>query len=91
MQFSSRLRDPIKSGEITTSVRIWKHPRVKVGHRYRLDEGAVVVDSISQIGLEDITPTMARESGFAGVAALLKVAKHGSGENVYFVRFHYEA
>ena len=61
-----------------------------MGKRYRLDEGSVVVDSISQISIDEITPAMARESGFPGVAALLKVAKHGSGENVYFIRFHYE-
>ncbi|HWW95375.1 MAG TPA: hypothetical protein VN375_18545, partial [Vicinamibacteria bacterium] len=26
---------------------------------------------------------------FKGVVDLLKIAKHGSGENVYLVRFHY--
>jgi hypothetical protein len=39
---------------------------------------------------DDITPALARTSGFAGVADLLKTAKHGSGENVYLVEFHYE-
>jgi hypothetical protein len=32
---------------------------------------------------------LARESGFLGVVDLLKVAKHGPGENIYLVRFHY--
>jgi hypothetical protein len=32
---------------------------------------------------------LARESGFLGVVDLLKVAKHGKGENIYLVRFHY--
>jgi hypothetical protein len=32
---------------------------------------------------------LARESGFLGVIDLLKVAKHGSGEKIYLVRFHY--
>jgi hypothetical protein len=32
---------------------------------------------------------LARESGFLGVLDLLKVAKHGKGENIYLVRFHY--
>ena len=41
------------------------------------------------IRLDDITPELARESGFKGVVDLLKVAKHGRGENVYLVRFHY--
>lgn len=91
MQFTKRLRDPIKRGEITCSVRIWKSPRVKVGNRYRLDNGSVVVDGLHELDFDDITPSLARRSGFAGVADLLKVAKHGRGENVYLVEFHYEA
>jgi len=64
-------------------------PHVKVGNRYRMEEGEIEVDSILPIGFEDITPELARESGFKGVVDLLKVAKHGRGENVYLVRFHY--
>jgi len=54
-----------------------------------MDEGEIEVDSIEPIGLFEITPELARESGFLGVVDLLKVAKHGRGENVYLVRFHY--
>ncbi|MEX2208629.1 MAG: hypothetical protein WEF50_20630 [Myxococcota bacterium] len=36
-----------------------------------------------------MTPALARKSGFAGVVDLLKVAKHGTGENVYLIEFHY--
>jgi hypothetical protein len=43
------------------------------------------------IALADITPELAVASGFKGVVDLLKVAKHGRGENVYLVRFHYVA
>ena len=45
--------------------------------------------SVELIGLPDITPTLARESGFLGVLDLLKVAKHGKGELIYLVRFHF--
>ena len=44
---------------------------------------------IKPIGFPDITPELARESGFLGVIDLLKVAKHGKGENIYLIRFHY--
>ena len=64
-------------------------PHVKVGNRYAMEEGEVEVDSVLPISLADITPELARESGFKGVVDLLKVAKHGKGENVYLVRFHY--
>jgi hypothetical protein len=89
MVFTKRLRERVRRGEITCSVRIWTRPHVKVGARYRMDEGAIEVDSIKPIGFPDITPELARESGFLGVIDLLKVAKHGKGENIYLVRFHY--
>ena len=54
-----------------------------------MDEGHVVVDALEPIELTDITEDLARESGFASVKDLLAIAKHGSGENVYLVRFHY--
>jgi hypothetical protein len=54
-----------------------------------MEEGQIEVDSIESIGFPDITPALARESGFLGLIDLLKVAKHGKGENIYLVRFHY--
>jgi hypothetical protein len=89
MQFTRRLREGVQRGEITCSVRIWTHPHVKPGGRYRLGDGQVEVDSIESIELADITPELARASGFDGVVDLVKTAKHGSGTNVYLVRFHY--
>ncbi len=89
MVFTKRLRDRVRSGEITCSVRIWKRAHVTVGRRYRMEEGEIEVDSITPIGFPDITPALARESGFLGLVDLLKVAKHGQGENIYLIRFHY--
>jgi len=87
MVFTRRLREGVRRGDITCSVRIWTRPHVKVGARYRMDEGEIEIDSIQPIGLPDITPALARESGFLGVIDLLKVAKHGAGQNIYLVRF----
>ena len=89
MIFTKRLRDGVRRGEITCSVRIWMRPHVKAGGRYRMDEGHIEVDEVLPISLADFTPELARASGFKGVIDLLKVAKHGRGENVYLVRFHY--
>jgi hypothetical protein len=89
MMFSKRLREGVRRGEITCSVRIWMRPHVKVGNRYRMEEGEIEVDSIEPIGFPDITPALARESGFLGVIDLLKVAKHGPGDKIYLIRFHY--
>lgn len=54
-----------------------------------MEEGSIEVDSIEPIGFPDITPQLAVASGFLGVLDLLKVAKHGNGEKIYLVRFHY--
>ena len=89
MMFTKRLREGIRRGEITCSVRIWLRPRVRVGGRYPMEEGSIEVDSIEPIGFLDITPALARESGFLGVLDLLKVAQHGRGQNIYLIRFHY--
>jgi hypothetical protein len=90
MVFTKRLRPGVRSGGITCSVRIWKYPHVKAGHRYPFDEsGDIQVDSIEPIGFTDITHDLAVASGFLGVLDLLKVAKHGPGENIYLIRFHF--
>jgi len=89
MMFTKRLRMGIRLGIIRCSIRIWKSPRVKVGGRYRMDDGHIVVDSITPITVADITRDLARESGFESVDDLLRIAKHGSGDKVYLIRFHY--
>jgi hypothetical protein len=82
MNFTKRLREPVQRGEITCSVRIWMRPMVTAGKRYPMGDGELAVDSIQQIELADITPELARGSGFNSVIDLLKIAKHGSGSNV---------
>ena len=89
MQFAKRLREGVRKGEITCTVRIWTRLQVRVGGRYKMEDGEIEVDSIESIGFPDITPEVARASGFAGVLDLLKVAKHGKGEKIYLIRFHY--
>ena len=54
-----------------------------------MDEGEIEVDSIRAISLAEITPGLARRSGFKDVVELLEIAKHGRGENIYLIRFHY--
>src|SRR6202161_3055012 len=89
MVFTKRLREGVRRGEITCSIRIWKRLQVKAGSRYQMEDGFIEVDSIEQIGLQEITQMLARESGFLGVVDLLKVAKHGKGDNIYLIRFRY--
>lgn len=89
MLFGKELRERIRRGRIRCTIRVWMGPRVKVGGRYAMEEGHVVVDSIERIRVRDITYDLARESGFDSVEDLLKTAKHGRGNKVYLIRFHY--
>jgi len=73
MVFAKQLRERIRRGRIRSTVRIWQAPHVKVGGRYPMDDGHVVVDSIDRIRIKD----------------LVEIARHGSGRNVYLIRFHY--
>src|SRR5262245_37644746 len=89
MLFTKRLREGVRRGRIRCSVRIWASPRVKVGGRYPMDDGHIVVDSIAPIRVRDITADLALESGFDTVKDLLQVARHGKGHQAYLIRFHY--
>ena len=89
MQFTKPLREGIRRGRIRCSVRVWTQPHVKVGGRYRMEDGHIVVDSIEPIDVGGITYDLARESGFESVEALLEIARHGKGDNIYLIRFHY--
>jgi hypothetical protein len=90
MLFQRRFHEGIRSGEIRCTVRIWQRPHVKVDGRYALGSGAIVVDKIYETALDDITPALARRCGFASLADLLKTAKHGPGERVFIIDFHYD-
>jgi hypothetical protein len=46
---------------------------------------------VTEMSLEDITPALARRSGFVEVVDLLRTAKHGPGRRVFLIEFCYEA
>ena len=72
MQFTQWLREGVKRGDITTSIRIWQSPRVKAGGRYWMDSGCwVVVASIREIGWDDISESLAGIRAFAASQDLL--------------------
>ncbi len=91
MVFTKKLRPLISSGEVTASVRIWQKPHVKVGGRYPMDAGHIEVTGIREIQWDDLSDKLARETGFNNLADLVKTAKHGPGQIVYYVKFCYHA
>ena len=91
MMFAKHLREGVREGRITCSIRIWQRPHVKVGGLYPMEGGHILIQSIRQIEIGDISGELARKSGFMGVVDLLKTAKHGSGTNIYLIEFEYIA
>lgn len=87
MMFAKPLRERVRAGEITSSVRIWLTPRVKVGGRYRLLDGHIEVTRLQEIDLSDVDEAMARAGGFDNLDALMDTARHGRGERVFLVDF----
>jgi hypothetical protein len=87
MMFAKPLRERVRSGEITTSVRIWMTPRVAVGRRYPLLDGFIEVTRLQEVDLDDVTDAMAVEGGFENLEDLMKTARHGRGERVFIVEF----
>ena len=91
MMFAKPLRERVRSGEITTSVRIWQRPQVKVGGRYPHLDGHIEITRMQEVDLDDITEAMAREGGFESLEALMKTARHGRGERVFILDFVFVA
>ena len=89
LAFTKRLREEIQRGTVRCSVRIWSGPHLEVGGKCPVGDGHVVVESLEEISLENVTDDLARESGFQSAADLQSVVKHGPEENVYLIRFHY--
>jgi len=67
VQFLRSLRDGVRKGEITSTVRLWQRPHVRVGGRYALPPGEILITKMFEVSLAEITPDLARRSGFAGV------------------------
>ena len=89
LSFTLRLREPIMRGDVTCSIRIWQSPRVRLGGCYALGDGHVEVTRLCEIDLIDVTPELARSSGFADLDDLMTIARHGRGERVFMVEFRY--
>jgi hypothetical protein len=87
--FKKELREGVRRGRIRCSVRLWTRPHVKVGGRYSMADGHIVIDSIERIRTKDVTASLARESGFPSLSDLMTTARHGAGRNVYLIRFHF--
>lgn len=73
----------------TLSVPLEWSPRLAHGSPTERQRWRLIGEGIGIHWPDLDTDDLARESGFANVDDLLRVAKHGSGDKVYLIRFHY--
>jgi hypothetical protein len=92
MQFSPELRDPVASGRITLSFRLWSRPKVKVGGQYATGTVRVEIDSIEIVPFSSVTAGDVRRAGERDREALRERAAHAGPIDddtlVYRIEFH---
>jgi len=92
VQFSPELRDPVATGEVTVSIRLWRRPKVKVGGRYAVGPVTIEVDAIDLVPFAAVTLADVRRSGEADRETLRSRAAHAGpiadDTLVYRIEFH---
>ena len=66
MVFAKQLREGIRRGIIRCTIRVWQHPRVKVGGSYKMDDGHVVAQVENEFHV--VFHEQDRGTGIAGAA-----------------------
>jgi hypothetical protein len=92
--FKKRFLPAIRTGQKTQTIRLWKHRRMRAGQRsYVPGVGAILVEAVEPISLDDLTDADAELDGFSSLAALrqeladLYLAQAAEGQQFYRVRF----
>jgi hypothetical protein len=92
VEFSKDLREPVMSGDITVSFRLWRRPQVRPGGRYRVGSVQIEVDSVELMPFAAITPDDIRRSGERDRESLRQRAAHAGpiadDTLLYRVEFH---
>ena len=78
MTFAKRLRKGVRRGEITCSVRIWTRPRVRIGARYRMEEGAIEIFRVHSDGSEEVLATIGPGNYFGEIGPMLNLPRSAS-------------
>jgi len=92
VQFSPELREGVLDGTITLTYRLWTRPQVKVGGRYRMGPGAIVVDDMEQVPFGTVTAAQIRRCGEPDRETLRDRTAHAGPVHddtlVYRIEFH---
>ena len=68
--FTKRLREGVRNGTITCSIRIWKSPRVKVGYRYRMENESGSTTSLAGSYLRIGSISVGKSVNFANACSI---------------------
>lgn len=92
VEFSRELRQPVLSGDITVTFRLWQRPQVKVGGRYRVGPGLVEVDSVDLEPFSSIDEADLERAGERDRESLRRRAAHAGPVHddtlLYRIEFH---
>ena len=90
--FSPELRERVRAGDITVSIRLWSRAKVKAGGRYESHGFAIEVDSIELLPFSAVTEADVVRSGEADRESLRQRAAHAGPIDdhtlVYRIEFH---
>ena len=92
--FKKKFLPAIRSGQKTQTIRLWKHRRMRSGQRsYVPGVGAILIEAVEPISLDELTDRDAELDGFPSVSTLrqelaeLYLAQAAEGQQFYRVRF----
>jgi len=91
--FKKKFLPAIRTGQKTQTIRLWKHRRMRTGQRsYVPGVGAILIESVEPISLDELTDTDAELDGFPSLAALRQeladlYLAQAEGHQFYRVRF----
>jgi hypothetical protein len=92
VQFSKELRGDVAGGDITVTFRLWRHPQVKVGGRYRVGRIEIEVDSMALMPFARISDADVRRAGEHDRESLRARAAHAGPiadeTPLYRIAFH---
>jgi hypothetical protein len=74
--FRSEQQRKVEAGEVSVTYRAWQSPRVRVGQRYRVGAGSILIDSCEPVPVASISDEDAIVAGFPDCEALIRAAAY---------------
>lgn len=82
--FRSEQQRRVEAGEISVTYRAWQSPRVRIGQRYKVGAGSILIEACEPVPAVSITDTDASLAGYANREALIKAAAYRRPEGLAY-------